>query len=335
MLCPLYPISAWFWETHLTYLVLWSSWRGLCWDQSESGLCTGGHHADISCDHTGRPGPASVGGAREVWTGPPDANERDPRRAKQNSYPHQRLGLWLWVTDVGRCSPRWSWRRFVIWALFPAVPKVQFRDASYVGNENSGQISAVVYRSGDISYKSTVRCYSRQGTAQVMMDFNERPNTDASVITFLPGSVLKHSTVLPLRSLKLVTKLCYKLCFFSISSLSGETEKPCTLILVDDTEHEEDEELRLVLGSPKSESPFGASVGGQNETLLKIKDDADSKSTWILSRVICQLPTLAFNLAESLKNVIFWQFNLSAHFFLFPQNNIRLSRWNMLKEIFL
>lgn len=66
----------------------------------------------------------------------------------------------------------------------------------------------------------------------------------------------------------------------------GETEKPCTLILVDDTEHEEEEELRLVLGSPKSESPFGASVGGQNETLLKIKDDADSKST-VFKSVSC------------------------------------------------
>ncbi|XP_059186594.1 FRAS1-related extracellular matrix protein 2b [Centropristis striata] len=121
------------------------------------------------------------------------------------------------------------------------LPKVQFRDAVYVGNENSGQISVTVYRSGDISYKSTVRCYSRQGTAQVMMDFDERPNTDASIITFLPG----------------------------------EIEKPCVLILVDDTEHEEEEELRLVLGSPKSESPFGASIGGLNETLIKIKDDAD------------------------------------------------------------
>ncbi|XP_034556200.1 FRAS1-related extracellular matrix protein 2b [Notolabrus celidotus] len=121
------------------------------------------------------------------------------------------------------------------------LPKVQFRDAVYVGNENSGQISATVYRSGDISYKSTVRCYSRQGTAQVMMDFNERPNTDASIITFLPG----------------------------------EVEKPCVLVLVDDTEHEEEEELRLVLGNPKSESPFGASIGTQNETHIKIKDDAD------------------------------------------------------------
>lgn len=73
------------------------------------------------------------------------------------------------------------------------VPNVQFRDAVYVGNEDSGQISAIVYRSGDISYRSTVRCYSRQGTAQVMMDFSERPNTDASIITFLPGGVTKLS----------------------------------------------------------------------------------------------------------------------------------------------
>lgn len=58
------------------------------------------------------------------------------------------------------------------------------------------------------------------------------------------------------------------------------------LIVVDDTEHEEEEELRLVLGSPKSESPFGASIGGQNETLIKIKDDADSKSALFSSRML-------------------------------------------------
>lgn len=76
------------------------------------------------------------------------------------------------------------------------VPKVQFRDAVYVGDEDSGQISAIVYRSGDISYRSTVRCYSRQGTAQVMMDFSERPNTEASIITFLPGGVTKLSALI-------------------------------------------------------------------------------------------------------------------------------------------
>ncbi|XP_069747817.1 FRAS1-related extracellular matrix protein 2-like isoform X2 [Narcine bancroftii] len=121
------------------------------------------------------------------------------------------------------------------------LPKVQFKDSTYVGKENDGQITAVVYRSGDISYKSTVRCYTRQASAQVMMDFVERPNTDDSLITFLPG----------------------------------EIEKPCTVTLSDDTIHEDAEELRLVLGLPNSASPFGASIGEVNETVIKITDAAD------------------------------------------------------------
>lgn len=68
-----------------------------------------------------------------------------------------------------------------------AVPKVQFKEGSYKVDEADGEVKAIVYRSGDISLRSTVRCYTRQGSAQVMMDYNERPNTDASVITFLPG----------------------------------------------------------------------------------------------------------------------------------------------------
>ncbi|XP_070839908.1 FRAS1-related extracellular matrix protein 2a [Chaetodon trifascialis] len=121
------------------------------------------------------------------------------------------------------------------------LPKVQFREPVYTGEESDGQITVTVYRSGDIRHKSTVRCYTRQGSAEVASDFDERPNTDASVITFLPG----------------------------------EAEKPCILSLVDDTLYEEGEELRLVLGNPKSDSQFGASVGALNETLVKIKDTAD------------------------------------------------------------
>lgn len=69
----------------------------------------------------------------------------------------------------------------------PSVPKVQFQEAVYSGEESDGQITAIVYRSGDIRHRSTVRCYSRQGSAEVAYDFDERPNTDASIITFLPG----------------------------------------------------------------------------------------------------------------------------------------------------
>lgn len=67
------------------------------------------------------------------------------------------------------------------------------------------------------------------------------------------------------------------------------------LVLVDDTEHEEDEELRLVLGSPKSESPFGASIGKQNETLVRIKDDADSKNLLSINDLCPSICSFLFN----------------------------------------
>ncbi|KAM4859992.1 FRAS1-related extracellular matrix protein 2 [Thomomys bottae] len=121
------------------------------------------------------------------------------------------------------------------------LPKMQFKERVHTGNENDGQIVAVIRRSGDVQFTSSVRCYTRQGSAQVMMDFEERPNTDVSTITFLPG----------------------------------ETEKPCIVELMDDMFYEEVEELRLVLGTPQSSSPFGAAVGEQNETLIRIQDDAD------------------------------------------------------------
>lgn len=70
------------------------------------------------------------------------------------------------------------------------VPKVQFREPAYSGEESDGQITVAVYRSGDIRHKSTVRCYTRQGSAEVASDFDERPNTDESIITFLPGALV-------------------------------------------------------------------------------------------------------------------------------------------------
>ncbi|XP_056323273.1 FRAS1-related extracellular matrix protein 2a [Danio aesculapii] len=121
------------------------------------------------------------------------------------------------------------------------LPKVQFKQAVVTAEESEGHITVMVHRSGDIKHKSSVRCYTRQGSAQVVSDFEERPNTDASIVTFLPG----------------------------------EVDKPCVLKLVDDSIHEDEEELRLVLGNAKSDSPYGASIGNQNETLIKIKDNAD------------------------------------------------------------
>ncbi len=64
---------------------------------------------------------------------------------------------------------------------------MQFKQAVMTAEESEGHITAVVHRSGDITHKSTVRCYTRQGSAQVVSDFHERPNTDTSIVTFLPG----------------------------------------------------------------------------------------------------------------------------------------------------
>uniref|UniRef100_A0AAQ4PV11 Calx-beta domain-containing protein n=1 Tax=Gasterosteus aculeatus aculeatus TaxID=481459 RepID=A0AAQ4PV11_GASAC len=121
------------------------------------------------------------------------------------------------------------------------VPKVQFKEGSYMVDESDGEVTAIVYRSGDISLRSTVRCYTRQSSAQVMMDYSERPNTDASIVTFLPG----------------------------------ESEKPCVVSLMDDSVHEEDKEFRLVLGTHKSKSPYGASIGEQKEALVTVTDAKD------------------------------------------------------------
>lgn len=66
---------------------------------------------------------------------------------------------------------------------------MQFKNSHLTGEESDKRLAAVVQRSGDITHRSTVRCYTRQGSAQVATDFEERPNTDASIITFLPGTV--------------------------------------------------------------------------------------------------------------------------------------------------
>lgn len=48
------------------------------------------------------------------------------------------------------------------------------------------------------------------------------------------------------------------------------------VILVDDSIHEDDEDFRLVLGTPKSKSPYGAVIGEQKEAVVTISDDNDS-----------------------------------------------------------
>ncbi|XP_068203769.1 FRAS1-related extracellular matrix protein 2-like [Palaemon carinicauda] len=124
------------------------------------------------------------------------------------------------------------------------LPKFNFISAAYSGYEGDGEVIAWIGRSGDISHAASVRCYTRQDTAEVALDFDERPDTNASLVHFEPG----------------------------------EKERPCRVILVNDHKHEKDETLKLVLGSAFSETANGALLGPKNTTVVTIKDEAD-KST--------------------------------------------------------
>lgn len=64
---------------------------------------------------------------------------------------------------------------------------MQFKDPVYKTTENAGDVTAYITRTGDLDHVSMVRCYTRQASAEVMMDYEERPDTNASNIIFFPG----------------------------------------------------------------------------------------------------------------------------------------------------
>ena len=62
-----------------------------------------------------------------------------------------------------------------------------FVQEDYVVDESDGTVNVTILRTGDVSCQSSVVCYTRQQTARVMMDFDERILGNASRVTFLPG----------------------------------------------------------------------------------------------------------------------------------------------------
>ena len=64
---------------------------------------------------------------------------------------------------------------------------MQFQTTKVTVEEQTGVVHIPVVRTGDLSFESSVRCFTRQKTAQVMMDYDERLNTDDFRIVFAPG----------------------------------------------------------------------------------------------------------------------------------------------------
>lgn len=68
---------------------------------------------------------------------------------------------------------------------------MQFKEEEYKVSEEDGVVRTFVVRTGDTSEQSEVRCFTRQATAKVGQDFEERPDTNDSLIIFNPGQLTR------------------------------------------------------------------------------------------------------------------------------------------------
>ncbi|KAG8515151.1 Extracellular matrix protein FRAS1, partial [Galemys pyrenaicus] len=125
---------------------------------------------------------------------------------------------------------------------FQDVPSMQFAKDLLLVKEKEGILQVPIIRSGDLSYESSVRCYTQGQSAQVMADFEERRNADSSRITFLKGEKMKN----------------------------------CTVSIHDDSIFEPDEQFKVYLGHPLGNHWSGARVGKNNMATITISNDEDA-----------------------------------------------------------
>ena len=93
-----------------------------------------------------------------------------------------------------------------------SVPSMQFEKTVYTVKEKDSVLHIPIFRTGDLSFKSSVRCYTRTMSAMVMDDFEERRNTDESRITFLKGEKVEFSP----SYLFIYLFICLFVCLFNI-----------------------------------------------------------------------------------------------------------------------
>ncbi|XP_041854892.1 extracellular matrix protein FRAS1 [Melanotaenia boesemani] len=130
----------------------------------------------------------------------------------------------------------------VITDTFQDIPSMQFEKSTYTVKEKDSMLHIPIIRTGDLSFKSSVRCFTRTMSAMVMDDFEERRNADESSITFL----------------------------------KGEKVKNCTVHINDDSVFEPEEEFQVHLGTPLGDHWSGAMVGTSDIVTITITNDEDA-----------------------------------------------------------
>ncbi|XP_056274598.1 extracellular matrix protein FRAS1 [Pseudoliparis swirei] len=130
----------------------------------------------------------------------------------------------------------------VITDTFQDIPSMQFEKTAYTVEERGGALHIPVVRTGDLSLRSSARCFTRTMSAMVMDDFEERRNDDESRVTFL----------------------------------RGEKVKNCTVHVLDDSVFEPVEEFQVHLGTPLGDHWSGAMVGAADVVTVTITNDEDA-----------------------------------------------------------
>ncbi|XP_076007225.1 extracellular matrix organizing protein FRAS1 [Genypterus blacodes] len=130
----------------------------------------------------------------------------------------------------------------VITDTFQDIPSMQFEKSAYTVKEKERVLHIPIIRTGDLSFKSSVRCFTRTMSAMVMDDFEERRNTDDSGIVFLKGEKMKN----------------------------------CTVYINDDSVFEPEEEFQVHLGTPLGDHWSGAMVGASDIVTVTITNDEDA-----------------------------------------------------------
>lgn len=101
---------------------------------------------------------------------------------------------------------------------------MQFEKSAYTVEERDGVLHIPILRTGDLSFKSSVRCFTRTMSAMVMDDFEERRNTDESRITFFKGEKVENSARLlpPFADLHFLK--CFQCSFFADQELHSSSQ---------------------------------------------------------------------------------------------------------------
>ncbi|XP_077999737.1 extracellular matrix organizing protein FRAS1-like [Glandiceps talaboti] len=127
------------------------------------------------------------------------------------------------------------------------VPCMQFLMEEVIVTESDGIAHVPIVRTGDISYESSVRCYTRQRSAHVMMDFDERRNTDEFRVVFGPGEKVKN----------------------------------CSVAIMEDDVYEKEEQFVVKLGSPLGNDFCTAKIGTPSEAKITITNYEDAPTVQI------------------------------------------------------